>query len=386
MQINKIQVKRGAGKPNDSVLDNGELGYDTINKELYVGNTTADGDAAAPTLINSVKSVNNKTGAVNLSASDVGARPNTWTPTAADVGARPDNWMPTIADIGAAPSGYGYGEVPVNLGSTTDDAAFVATLTEQFNSIAGKSMLVRFTHGGGAFTATLWNAGNNYGTLVASSYAEPNVGYRFKQLVRICTNGTWGAWVDNSPTAFAPTSHKHDFLADVGSSSYRPGMQYSGSPTNPTYVAVWEYNQSANGTQPNVLVRAIEAEKARALIGAVGYKLLWTNASPTSSFEAQTISLDLSGYQAVLIYFNTYTGSAAYAGYYSSTIAKVGQAGVQSDNGETGSYMTNRGFIVNTNGIEFKLAYYAGSYGTKSVSWSSNCLVPCEIYGIKGVS
>lgn len=34
-----------------------------------------------------VKSVNGKTGAVTLNASDVGARPNTWTPTYSDVGA-----------------------------------------------------------------------------------------------------------------------------------------------------------------------------------------------------------------------------------------------------------------------------------------------------------
>jgi hypothetical protein len=64
-----------------------------------------------------------------------------------------------------------------------------------------------FYHGGGAFTGTLWNAGNNYGTLVASSYAEPNVGYRYKQMVRVCTNGTWGAWVDFSPTSFAPAGY-----------------------------------------------------------------------------------------------------------------------------------------------------------------------------------
>lgn len=36
-----------------------------------------------------------------LTAADVGARPNTWTPTAADVGARPNTWMPTAADVGA---------------------------------------------------------------------------------------------------------------------------------------------------------------------------------------------------------------------------------------------------------------------------------------------
>ena len=76
MQINKIQVKRGAGKPNNDVLDSGELGYDTINKKLYVGNITTDGNPAAPTLINSIKSVNGKTDTVILNASDVGALPD----------------------------------------------------------------------------------------------------------------------------------------------------------------------------------------------------------------------------------------------------------------------------------------------------------------------
>lgn len=34
-------------------------------------------------------------------ASQVGARPNTWTPSAADVGARPNTWTPSAADVGA---------------------------------------------------------------------------------------------------------------------------------------------------------------------------------------------------------------------------------------------------------------------------------------------
>lgn len=35
---NKIQVKRGTGKPAQEILDEGELGYDTENKVLYIGN------------------------------------------------------------------------------------------------------------------------------------------------------------------------------------------------------------------------------------------------------------------------------------------------------------------------------------------------------------
>ena len=44
------------------------------------------------------------TGNVALSADDVGARADTWTPTAADVGARPSTWTPTAADVGAIPN------------------------------------------------------------------------------------------------------------------------------------------------------------------------------------------------------------------------------------------------------------------------------------------
>lgn len=38
-----------------------------------------------------------------VTASQVGARPNTWMPSAADVGARPNTWMPSAADVGAMP-------------------------------------------------------------------------------------------------------------------------------------------------------------------------------------------------------------------------------------------------------------------------------------------
>ena len=53
-----------------------------------------------------VKSVNGKTGAVSLTASEVGARPSNWMPTAAEVGARDSNWTPTAEQVGARPSSW----------------------------------------------------------------------------------------------------------------------------------------------------------------------------------------------------------------------------------------------------------------------------------------
>ena len=36
-------------------------------------------------------------------AAQVGARPDTWTPSAAEVGARPSTWTPSASDVGAVP-------------------------------------------------------------------------------------------------------------------------------------------------------------------------------------------------------------------------------------------------------------------------------------------
>ena len=55
-----------------------------------------------------VQSVNGKTGAVQLSASDVGARPDNWMPTAQEVGALPSTYTPpnqTAEQVGADPKG-----------------------------------------------------------------------------------------------------------------------------------------------------------------------------------------------------------------------------------------------------------------------------------------
>ena len=70
-----------------------------------------------------VQSVNGKTGAVKLSASDVGARPSDWTPTAQEVGALPSTYTPpnqTAEQVGADPKGTA--ATAVSQHNTADDA------------------------------------------------------------------------------------------------------------------------------------------------------------------------------------------------------------------------------------------------------------------------
>lgn len=98
-----------------------------------------------------------------------------------------------------APGGYGYGEAPVSLGSTTDDAVFLAKLNEQFALTSGKTRQVRFTMGGVTYIGTLWNAGNGYGTLTANSYTDAETGALLTKIIRNCANGNWQPWEYENP-------------------------------------------------------------------------------------------------------------------------------------------------------------------------------------------
>lgn len=112
-------------------------------------------------------------------------------------------------------------------------------------------------------------------------------------------------------------------------------------------------------------------------------EMLWPNANPTSSFDAQTISMNLSGYSKVLVYFRVYNGGGEYNVETFGVHGLVGDWCIATSNGETGSNPAQRAFHITTTGITFERAYYATSIGG-SLSWSTNQLIPTEIYGIKG--
>lgn len=309
----------------------------------------------------------------------------------------------------AAPGGYGYGEGLVNIGNANDDVAFTAALSEQFAKTSSKTRQIAFTYGGSTYIGTLWNAGNNYGTLIANSYVEPNVAYRFKQLVRICNNGTWGAWVDNSPTAFAPTSHNHFvgvitnygsdannctangwYLVNTAAPKNLPVNQYGTLHTyNETYATQIFY--AIDGSVWQRSHTSLDGMKQKAWTSvSTGMKLLWTNASPNSAFGEQTLNLDLSGYDFVYIEFLTHCSSGAWRWYRITQTVPVNH---ESDwkfykavgFSETGSAMAFRAYSLANNQIRFGKSYYAASYNTSTLSESNNLYVPVAIYGIKGV-
>lgn len=97
--------------------------------------------------------------------------------------------------------------------------------------------------------------------------------------------------------------------------------------------------------------------------------LLWSNASPTSAFAAQTISLDLSGYTHVVVVGEHASGATLIA---PATMVPIGQTGFILSIGNL--YRT---FTVSATGVAF--AAGVGDAATASIA------IPLYIFGVKGV-
>lgn len=93
-----VQVATGAAGSEASVSVSGTAENPVIHLTIPRGNT-----GSIENLTINGKPV--ESGTITLTASDVGARPDTWMPSASDVGARPNTWMPSASDVGALPSG-----------------------------------------------------------------------------------------------------------------------------------------------------------------------------------------------------------------------------------------------------------------------------------------
>lgn len=99
-------------------------------------------------------------GNVQLVASDVKARADTWMPTAAQVGARPDTWLPTAAQVGARPDTW--------LPTLTQINAMAADAAKQISF----SLPLSAWSGSGPYTATISNASVTAKTLVTTMQCD----------------------------------------------------------------------------------------------------------------------------------------------------------------------------------------------------------------------
>ena len=112
---------------------------------------------------------------------------------------------------------------------------------------------------------------------------------------------------------------------------------------------------------------------------------LWENASLTSTFGAQTISVSLDGYDMIFC-----TGKSDYAAntglYLTSSFVPniVGNTGVIFEM-YTDGWEQTRSFTIASNGITFSNGYMANHSGHAYHTDRNDRAIPTAIYGIKGV-
>lgn len=167
-----------------------------------------------------------------------------------------------------------------------------------------------------------------------------------------------GTAVDSDPVDPAYTSgdiiNDHVLLNDMP--LYRVPLN---GLTVGTPVALFSVQSGANALNINDL-------------GAVSIVKLWENESPSSSFAAQTIPLDLSGYSLVFVALSMRTT------YPGTLITAVGHV----DEGSVNPYYYSeqslyRYFRAKSDGIEFGVGY-------QNNTTSNNIFIPRYIYGFKG--
>lgn len=110
--------------------------------------------------------------------------------------------------------------------------------------------------------------------------------------------------------------------------------------------------------------------------GGATFDLLWTNSSYTSAFAAQTVSLDLSAYDAVLIVFLANTTDLDRQS--SMIVLKNGYQHILCTMYAGGTALRTRYVTATDSGVTF-----AGGYNNTSAGNGNN--VPYKIYGIKGI-
>ena len=418
----------GSSIPVDGLNMNGAINMNN-NPLQNVRDPASDHEAinlgyAKANFITSSRKINGKplTGDITLNADDVNARSSTW--------------LPSISEIGAAPGSYGLGKESAKAITNLDDAKESGWY--MVNASATNAPIKAYD---GAMLVVSRDANTKAQTIY---YAAQEGVMTYTRRMR---GGVWGAWVNTSPSAFAPSGHGlgksvnsdiqtiTDCNACRANGWYRcrgasngpvpngGGTGYYGwllvstgdftrqdfytSTSDPIhfvryYVDGWSpWELVAPPFSSGVEYRTTERIHGKVVFqkadskGSIMHRLdgetiwhghtttttLWVNASPTSLFDAQTVTLfdNWSNYYAIGIQFSDgYTEMLATSGSNCQIVTAF--PATDANNNVMVHYRWAR--LVN-NGVQFDAGYYL----TVNGQWTANDRgVPQKIYGIKGVS
>ena len=150
--------------------------------------------------------------------------------------------------------------------------------------------------------------------------------------------------------------------------------------------------EMAFGTEADAAVARTNLGVTLANLGGVSMKSLWTNASPTSNFAAQTLDSsdsipNLSNYEYVLV---RYLYSTDYQSDDQIAVFKVGRAGYLTFTGVASTssgniFLSQRTISVGSDSVAFGAPVYKNYSSTANATANNKYCIPIEIIGIKGV-
>lgn len=146
-----------------------------------------------------------------------------------------------------------------------------------------------------------------------------------------------------------------------------------------------------NNINAEITARQEAISNLENLIGTSGLQmdLLWTNASPTSIFDSQTINVDYSNYKHLLFIIKSQYALDIYSSYLVSTNITDGKqiiGGVLTNNDIISLRIRYRSITLNSNKttINFSIGYnWYYELQANDSSPSGDVAIPYKIYGIK---
>ena len=116
--------------------------------------------------------------------------------------------------------------------------------------------------------------------------------------------------------------------------------------------------------------------------GRLNSELLWTNASPTSAFSAQTINLDMSKYSTIIICFRQSSGSN-FTRTLTCVCANVSSSVQQFQVfGWINGIIRTRFVDVNDSKVYFGVGSNYNTYGNGTSITDNTVVIPTKIYGL----